>query len=110
MNERLRYYRESLELSASLTRESGKRLKARVINISKGGVKIVSSQPLSFSETIRVSFSLPDMRSPIQADGKVAWADIHGGAGVRFMQIESRLAKKLELWVEQRYFQVHEPS
>jgi hypothetical protein len=50
------------------------------------------------------------MRSPIQAEGKVAWADDRGGAGVRFMQIESRLAKKLELWVEQRYFQVHDPS
>jgi hypothetical protein len=110
MNERLRYYRESLDLSASLIRDSGKRLKARVVNISKGGVKIASSQPLSFSENIKVSFSLPDMRSSIQAVGKVAWADNHGGAGVRFTQIESRLAKRLELWMEQRYFQVHDPS
>jgi len=110
MNERLRYYREALDLSASLTRDSGKRMKARVVNVSKGGVKIVSGQPLSFSENVKVSFSLPDTKSSIQAEGKVAWADHHGGAGVRFLQIESRLAKKLELWVEQRYFQVHDPS
>jgi len=105
MNERLRYYRESLDLSASLTRVTGKRMKARVVNISKGGVKIVSHHPLSFAEKIRVNFSLPDMRSIVQADGKVAWADSNGNAGIRFMQIDMRLAKKLELWVEQRYFQ-----
>ena len=110
MNERLRYYRETMDLSASVTRDSGKRIKARVVNISKGGMKIEGTHPLTFSETIKVSFSLPDMRSPIQAQGKVAWADSHGGAGVRFLQIESRLAKRLELWVEQRYFQVHDPS
>jgi DNA-binding response OmpR family regulator len=110
MNERLRYYREALDLSASVTRDSGKRVKANVVNISKGGIKIECSQPLTFSETVKIGFSLPEMRSPIQAEGKVAWADSHGGAGIRFMQIESRLAKRLELWVEQRYFHVHEPS
>ena len=105
MNERLRYYRESLDLSASLTRHTGKRMKARIVNISKGGLKIVSSHPLSFAEKIRVNFSLPDMRSTVHADGKVAWADSNGNAGIRFMQIDPGLAKKLELWVEQRYFQ-----
>src|SRR6185312_11830904 len=102
MNERLRYYREVLDLSASVTRNSGKRMKARVVNVSKGGVKIAASQPLSFSESVKVSFSLPEMRAPIQAVGRVAWADNQGGAGVRFTTIESHLAKKLELWVEQR--------
>src|SRR5882757_3557226 len=86
MNERLRYYREALDLPASVVRDTGKRTKARVINISKGGVKIVSSKPLSFAENIRLNFSLPDMRSAIHADGKVAWADIQGNAGIRFLQ------------------------
>ena len=70
MNERLRYYRESLDLSASVTRLTGKRMKARIVNISKGGVKIVASQPLSFSEQIRVNFSLPNTRSAVRADGR----------------------------------------
>jgi hypothetical protein len=105
MNERLRYYRESLDLSASVTRNTGKRMKARVVNVSKGGVKVISSQPLSFAEKIRVNFSLPEMRSSIHVDGKVAWADNNGNAGIRFVQIESHIAKRLELWVEQRYFQ-----
>jgi len=105
MNERLRYHRQSLNLSAFITRRSGKRMKARVVNISKGGVKIISSQPLSFSEVVRINFSLPRIRPAIEAEGKVAWADSQGNAGVRFLQIQSSLAKKLELWVEQRYFQ-----
>ncbi len=110
MNERLRYYRESLSLSAFVTRDTGKRMKARVVNISKGGIKIVSSKPLSFAEDIRVNFSLPAMRSAIHAEGKVAWADSQGNAGVRFMRMESRLVKKLDLWVEQRYFQSRDLS
>jgi PilZ domain len=105
MNERLRYYRESLDLSASVVRHTGKRMKARVVNISKGGVKIVSTQALSFAENIRVNFSLPNIGSAVRADGKVAWADSNGNAGIRFMQIDSALAKRVELWVEQQYFQ-----
>lgn len=110
MNERLRYFRESLDLAASVTRESGKRMKAHVVNISKGGVKVVASQPLYFAESIRMKFSLPDMRPSIQAEGKVAWADNLGNAGIRFMQIEDQVVKKLELWVEQRYFQSRDLS
>jgi PilZ domain len=105
MNERLRYYRESLELPASVMRDTGKRVKASVVNISKGGIKIIASQPLSFSEAIRINFSLPEAKYSIHADGKVAWADSEGNAGIRFTQIDARLAKRLELWVEQRYFQ-----
>ena len=110
MNERLRYYRESLDLSAFIMRDTGKRMKARVVNVSKGGVKLVSNQPLSFAESIRVNFALPHMRTAIQANGKVAWADSQGNAGVRFMQVEPHVAKRLELWVEQRYFQARDLS
>jgi hypothetical protein len=106
MNERLRYYREVLDLSARITRESGKRLKARIVNVSKGGTKLVSAQPLSFAEKVRLKFSLPEVRSAIEAEGKVAWSDDAGNAGIRFLQIEPRTAKRLQLWVEQRYFQV----
>jgi CheY-like chemotaxis protein len=105
MNERLRYYRESLDLPASIMRNTGKRVKARVINISKGGIKLVSQPPLSFAENIRINFALPDKRSALRADGRVAWADIHGNTGIRFTKIEPDMAKRLELWVEQRYFQ-----
>jgi hypothetical protein len=110
MNERLRYYREVLELPAKITRSSGKRLKAQVVNISKGGIKIISSLPLSFAEKIQLNFSLPEGRTAVKGEGKVAWADNRGNAGVRFMQLEPHIEKKLQLWVEQRYFQSRDLS
>jgi len=105
LNERLRYYREDLDLPAWVVRDSGQKMRARVVNISKGGTKIVSRQPLAFSEAIQLKFSLPKVRASIQAAGQVAWADSQGNAGIRFLQIEPQLQKRLQLWVEQRFFQ-----
>ena len=105
LNERLRYYRESLDLPAWITRDRGKRLKARIVNVSKGGTKIVAQHPLDFSEEVKLKFSLPKVRSSILAEGKVAWSDSRGNAGIRFLQIEPQAERKLQLWVEQRYFQ-----
>ncbi|HEY1265033.1 MAG TPA: PilZ domain-containing protein [Terriglobales bacterium] len=105
LNERLRYYREPLDLPVWITRQTGRRLKCRVVNVSKGGTKVVSGKPLDFSEDVSLNFALPRTRTSLQALGKVAWADKHGNAGIRFLQIEHALQRKLELWVEQRYFE-----
>ncbi len=105
LNERLRYYREVLDLPAWVIRDSGEKMRARVMNVSKGGTKIISDQPLSFSEAIKLTFSLPKVTASIQAAGQVAWADRQGNAGIRFMQIEPQVQKQLQLWVEQRFFQ-----
>jgi len=110
LSERLRYYREPLDLTVWVTRRSGKRVKCRAVNVSKGGAKIVCNSSLSFAEDVRVSFPLPKGRIPFQADGKVAWADKLGNAGIRFLSVEQPLQRKLELWVEQRYFQKKELS
>lgn len=110
LNERLRYYRQSLNLPVWLTRSSGKRFKARIINVSQGGTKIAGGQQLSFAEDVRLNFALPGNKLPIRAEGKVAWSDKEGGAGIRFVQIEQRLQRKLQLWVEKKYFQIHNLS
>ena len=105
LGERLRYYREDLDLPAWIIRDSGEKMRARVMNVSKGGTKIISDQPLAFSEPVQLKFSLPKVKASIQAAGKVAWADKQGNAGIRFMQIEPQVQKQLQLWVEQRFFQ-----
>ncbi len=105
LNERLRYYREALDLPAWIVRDSGEKMRARVMNVSKGGTKIISDQPLAFSEEVKLRFSLPKVKASIQAAGTVAWTDKRGNAGIRFMQIEPQVQKQLQLWVEQKFFQ-----
>ena len=80
-------------------------MRARVMNVSKGGTKIISDHPLAFSEPVKLKFTLPKVKASIHAAGKVAWADKQGNAGIRFMQIEPQVQKQLQLWVEQRFFQ-----
>ena len=105
LGERLRYHRQSLDLPSSLKLSTGRRVRARVVNLSKTGTKIVSQQPLSFAETVQMRFSLPKVKSSIEVEGKVAWANAQGHAGIRFVQMEPGSDKRLRLWVEQRYFQ-----
>jgi DNA-binding response OmpR family regulator len=105
LGERLRYHRQSLDLPGSLKLSSGRRVKARVVNLSKTGTKIVSPQLLSFAETVLMRFSLPKVKSSIEVEGKVAWANSQGHAGIRFVQIAPHTGRRLQLWVEQKYFQ-----
>jgi hypothetical protein len=105
LSERLRYHRQTLDLPSSIKLSSGKRLKARVVNLSKTGTKIVSQQPLFLAETVQMRFSLPRVKNSIEVEGKVAWANSQGQAGIRFVQIAPQAGKKLQLWVEQKYFQ-----
>lgn len=108
LHERLRYYREPLDLPAKVLRGKRSALKARIKNISRGGTKLISDQPLSSGEAIKLSFSLPGSRGAIKTEGRVAWADKHGNAGVRFAAMQDALQRKLQFWIDRRYFQERE--
>ncbi|PYX92364.1 MAG: hypothetical protein DMG71_18180, partial [Acidobacteria bacterium] len=100
---RLRYHRQVLDLPVSLT-YAKKRLQARLVNLSQGGMGIQLNKPVEMRGPIKILFELPGAKHPVKADAEIAWTDQCGNAGIRFVQISPRLQRNLQLWLERRYF------
>jgi CheY-like chemotaxis protein len=106
--ERLRYYRQPLDLPAQIIRGRGVRIKGRIVNLSKGGTKVVVREPLAFAEDVQLAFSLPGAKRAFKAEGRVAWSDKQGNSGIRFVAVPETFQKRLQLWIDQRYFRERE--
>jgi CheY-like chemotaxis protein len=101
---RLRYHRQALDIPVSLCCGSRKHMEAHLMNLSQGGVGIRVRRPLDVRGPVRVSFELPGTKRAVKAHGEIAWTDRHGNAGIRFVQVNPRLKRELQLWLERRYF------
>jgi len=40
----------------------------------------------------------------VKAQGEIAWTDRQGNAGIRFVDVPTRLQKGLQIWLAQQYF------
>jgi diguanylate cyclase (GGDEF)-like protein len=88
---------QSLEASAAGT------LNARSINISAGGMRMISDSPVSVGQVVRVEIS--DSRDGIDLVGRVVWrAAVHDGrmqVGVKFVNVSEEDRKRLARLVEE---------
>jgi hypothetical protein len=101
---RLRYHRQHIDISVSLSWKWRRKLQADLMNLSQGGIGIYTDKPLSSREAMGISFRLPGTRTTVKARGEVAWTDGSGRAGIRFVEITPRQQRGLQLWLAQQYF------
>jgi CheY-like chemotaxis protein len=100
---RLRYHRQSLGVPVSLTC-ARKRLQAELVNLSQGGIGVRTDRTLDPTQAIQLSFKLPGTRYTVKTQGEIAWTDRQGNAGIRFVDLPTRLHKGLQIWLAQQYF------
>lgn len=101
---RLRYHRHALGVPVALSCGARKRLQAELVNLSQGGIGIHSEKELEPADAIQVSFKLPGTRYTVKAQGEIAWTDRQGNAGIRFVDVPTRVQKGLQIWLAQQYF------
>jgi len=101
---RLRYHRQALDVPVSLNCGPRKRVQAELVNLSQGGIGVRLDRELEIAKPIQVSFKLPGTRYTVKAQGEIAWTDRKGNAGIRFVDVPTRLQKSLEIWLAQQYF------
>jgi PilZ domain len=101
---RLRYHRQALGISVSLSCGARKRVEADLMNLSQGGIGVHTDEELEVQKPIQVSFKLPGTRYTVKAQGEIAWTDRQGNAGIRFVDVPTRLQKGLQIWLAQQYF------
>src|SRR5205807_1495531 len=80
---RLRYHRIGVEIPVSLKPKGNKKLDAHLVNVSLGGMRLSTHQPVD-SDNLQISCELPGATSKLKAQAEVVWQDESGNVGVRF--------------------------
>ena len=102
---RLRYHRAGLEVPVSLNCNRHSPIEAHLINVSQGGLQVHSDSPVEMTKPFQVSFALPGAKNTMKAHAEVAWQDMRGNVGIRFVKVTPRQQRTLQLWLAQQYFQ-----
>ena len=92
-----------LETGVTIRTSSGREFRADMVNVSSGGICVQGIEnPFECSGVLSISFHLGDSSSVIHAKATMAWADVHGKAGLRFTEISGPMQQELDRWLTER--------
>jgi uncharacterized protein (TIGR02266 family) len=77
---------------------------ALTLNISKGGLAVRTMSPLQHDSKIRARFKLPNGKSEIEAESRVAWTDRRIGMGLQFEKVAPADQAAIDEFIDQRFF------
>jgi DNA-binding response OmpR family regulator len=98
LRERRRYFRHPLKMPTRLVM-GDKELRAESTNISEGGIALIVHHALPKNATPRVQFTLPKSTTTLDVEAEVAWADLKGHVGLRFLNLPESSKLLLEGWL-----------
>jgi CheY-like chemotaxis protein len=99
--ERRRYYRQPVKMLVRVVL-GDKEIKATSTNISEGGIALMLHNAIPKSATPRLQFTLPETKLALDVETEVAWADIKGHAGLRFLNVPPSSVELLEKWINEQ--------
>jgi len=98
VRERRRYYRQPVKMLVRVVL-GDKDLKATSTNVSEGGIALILHQAIPKSAAPRLQFTLPETKLAMDVEAAVAWADIKGHVGLRFLNVPQSSQELLEKWL-----------
>jgi len=98
LRERRRYFRQVAKMPVKIM--LGEReLHATSTNISEGGIALLLHQALPKNAMPRLQFTLPGSRLSMDVETEIAWADLKGCVGLRFLNLPASSQELLENWL-----------
>jgi CheY-like chemotaxis protein len=98
MRERRRFFRHPLAMPVTLLLDD-KKLNATCTNLSEGGIAIQTHNALPKNAAPRLQFTLPETSMAFDVETEVAWADLKGRVGLRFVKLPESSQQRLEGWL-----------
>jgi CheY-like chemotaxis protein len=99
--ERRRYFRHPVKMLVRVFLED-KEWKATSTNVSERGIALMLHQALPKNATPSLHFTLPETGVQLELEAEVAWADLKGHAGLRFLKVPQSSQEILEKWLNDR--------
>jgi DNA-binding response OmpR family regulator len=101
VRERRRYFRQPVKMQVRVVLDE-KELKAISTNISEGGIALILHEAVPKAATPRLQFTLPETKLSLDMETEVAWADIKGHVGLRFLNVPQSSQELLEKWLDEQ--------
>jgi hypothetical protein len=98
--ERRRYFRHAVSLPVLLKDADGDQ-RARMANLSEGGMAVRPTKALKYSSRIEFEFELP-FGDTLSGRGQVAWTSKAGMTGILIHSFHERGQEQLEAWLTAR--------
>ena len=98
VRERLRYFRCPTSIPAIIGQDQGW-IQAEAVNISQGGVAIVTSASLKSGAKVNVQLTIPGHANQFSVESEVCWCDAKGRAGLRFLSLSQERSAELKEWL-----------
>jgi len=99
VRERLRYFRCPVSIPATIRRQGVQEIDCQALNISEGGMAIMSSAALTPRTNVTVQFTIPGQSTEFSARSEVCWCDEKNRAGLRFLAPSFELHSELRRWL-----------
>jgi len=94
-----RHFRWRMHRGIHISFDGRHEIEAVVVDISIGGVAIQMSRRVEVNQALHIRLQLPGHNDQMELKGEVAWADNHGRAGIRFVQLPKAAHQKIKTWL-----------
>jgi DNA-binding response OmpR family regulator len=94
-----RHFRWRLHRGVHISFDGRHEIEAVVVDISVGGLAVQMSRRVEVNQGLHVRLQLPGYTEQMELKGEVAWADTHGRAGIRFIQLPKATHQKIKSWL-----------
>jgi DNA-binding response OmpR family regulator len=104
LRERRRYFRHPLRIPVTLLIDD-KKVVANSTDISEGGLALLVHHALPKNASPKVQFTLPQTSMSFELESEIAWADLRGRVGLRFLKVPPSSLERLESWLNSQPIQ-----
>lgn len=102
VREMRRYFRCPLETSVHISSSIRPEFVANSLNISEGGMAIISSVRPSVGERLDLTLTLPGADNILRMSTEVCWTNDTGRVGLEFIQVSAAALTRLQSWLSDR--------
>jgi DNA-binding NtrC family response regulator len=102
-DEERQHFRADMKVKVSVVTGDGQELSCTSTNLGMSGMGLEGLHViLTARSALRLCFQLPDTASPIEVEGRIAWADKQGGAGIIFTGLQAGARRHINGWLYQK--------
>jgi len=100
--ERRQSLRVAVQAAASIRIDESNTVEGIVLDLSTGGMDVLTAKPLPSAALVRVSFQLPDGGAGVEGDAQVTWSTANGQTGLRFLDMDAKIREGMGEWLVAR--------
>ena len=102
VREMRRYYRHSFQIPVRIATAQRTDFVAETVNMSEGGMAILSPLPMQVGESVSIHLVLPGLQCEMQISATVCWTREEGRVGLEFVQVPATESAGLQSWLSDR--------